>query len=128
VKFARLLLFLAIRSSPLRGLRGSPYARSKTLAASRLASARYPQRKSLNDLQRAAKVATLSAHNESKHVAPDSTAEAVKNSFLRMYKERGVPFFVEGAKTNELPARATEPRVLPGNSEHVGSLLYAIRE
>ena len=76
----------------LRRRRGSPYARSKTLARfARSLSRATPSRQFSNDSQRGKEVATLNAHHEIEQITASATAEAVEDFFLRMDVERRMP-------------------------------------
>jgi hypothetical protein len=98
---------LAIRGRTLRVLRGSPYARSKPLAASRLALAGYP-RNFRDNLQRTPKIAASRTHQKLKHVAACATAKALENLLAGMNVERRVPFRMQRAKADKLPT--TRPK------------------
>jgi hypothetical protein len=73
------------------------------------------------------KIAVDNAHDKCEHVAPCTTAEAVENLFLGMNVERGMPFFVQRTKSQELAPAAPELRKLPGEYNQVNASLQLLR-
>jgi len=115
-----------MRACPLRGQQGlRPYARAKPFAASRLTGARYP--KTRRNFESAAEVASFRSPDEVKNVAARATAEAVENFLSGVNVERRVPFGMEGAKPDVLPARAPELRVPRSDGEKIGAGLHLLR-
>jgi hypothetical protein len=113
-----------MKRAPLRGAKGlRPYARSKPLAASRLALAGYPFGEFDHDSKGTAKIATGKAHCKSKNVAALPAAEAMEHLFSRMDIEGRVPLVMQRAKADQLATRSAESCKLAGNFGEVNAAL-----